>query len=151
MSRKFKQRRLKPVRMFETAPIEAQHAKIFEEIEEMQTEYANVIRKLQARSLKREELKRLELELLDVSGAAQMMIYLLNKNIGRSFSLSDDEVFEDLVNKNEARGYYDPPEESERVIKKLRELETVPVPQVNVEEPKSPFSFFMKFFTRKEG
>lgn len=147
MSRKFKQhRRLKPVRMFESAPIAAQNSKIYEEMEEMQTEYANVMRKLQAHELRRDELKRLELELLDVSGAAQMMVYLLNKYIGCNFGLSDDEVFEDLVNKNEARGYYDPPQ-LQSAVAKADGIADIPVPKAEV---KSPFNMFMKFFTNKE-
>ena len=154
MSRKFRHRRLKPVLMFKTEPISAQHNKIFEELEEMQAEYSNVERKLISRCLKREELKRLELELLDLSGAAQMLVYILNANIGKHFGLDDEEVYEELHVKNDKRGYYDPPEDDgsslNEKLKAIAEV-SIPVNHYTALEKKTLLDAVVNFFKRKEG
>ncbi len=108
MSKKrFKHRKLTTVYKFENTELKDQSSKIWEEIQEFQHEYANVMRKINNKDLTRLDIKLLALEAFDISQSSQMFIYLLCQKFGGHYSITEDEVYIDAIKKNDERGYYE--------------------------------------------
>ncbi len=108
-------RRLPIVKKFDNASMGEQVSKVWEEMAELAEAYAIICRQKEQRKLKRSDITHFAEEAFDVSQAAQQCIHILCKTCGKHYCLTENEVYEKAIAKNQKRGYYDESNKSEKI------------------------------------
>lgn len=109
MSRKhYRVKKLPPCNKFLDVSLDDENKKFWEEAQEYQHEYANVRRKADlGLKITRDDVKKLYLEAFDVAQVIFNFLYLLQNQYGKHYRFTVDEIIQQGIEKNRARGYYD--------------------------------------------
>lgn len=103
---KMRFRRKPHVKKFDSLTVADEQQKVMSELMEFASAYADCCRKAERGELDRADFTHLLDEAFDVSQSAQQFIHIAVLRHGKHYALTEDEVYNNGLEKNARRGYY---------------------------------------------